>query len=105
MHVNDMLLQIFSGHLLQFAGDATYICSGNSLVEVALCMNDQLDHLCKWMITQGKMQLNCSKSRVTWFSMKPMFTAALPTISVNNTVLKIVSHQKYLSIVFDDKLQ
>ena len=37
--------------------------------------------------------------------MKPICTDALPTISVNNTVLKVVSHQKYLSIVFDDKLQ
>ena len=56
-----MPLQISSGHLFQFADDTTLICSGNSFVEVALCMNDQLDHLCSW-ITQSKMQLNCSKS-------------------------------------------
>ena len=68
-------------------------------------MNDQLlVHLCGW-ITQSKMQLNCNKSSVMWFSMKPICTAALPTVSVNNTVLKIVSHHKYLGVVFDDKLQ
>ena len=90
--------------LLQFADDTTLICSGNSFVDVASCMNDYLDHLCRW-ITQSKMQLNCSKSSVMWFSVKPICTAALPASSVNNTVLKIVSHQKYLNIVFDDKLQ
>jgi len=37
--------------------------------------------------------------------MKPICTDALPAISVNSTVLKVVSHQKYLSIVFDDKSQ
>ena len=37
--------------------------------------------------------------------MKPICTAALPTVFVNNTVLKIVSHHKYLGVVFDDKLQ
>ena len=104
IYVNDMPLQISSGHLLQFADDTALIRSGNSFVEVALCMNDQLDHLCRW-IAQSKMQLNCSKSSVMWFSMKHICTAALPVISVNNTVLKIVNHQKYLGIIFDDELQ
>ena len=104
VYVNDMPLQISSGHLLHFADDTALICSGNSFVEVALCMNDQLDHLCGW-IDQSKMQLNCSKSSVMWFSMKHICTAALPAISVNNTVLKIVNRQKYLGIIFDDKLQ
>ena len=67
-------------------------------------MNDQLDNLCRW-IAQSKMQMNCSKSSVMWFSMKHICTAALPAVSVNNTVLKIASHQKYLGIIFDDKLQ
>ena len=40
-----------------------------------------------------------------WFSMKRICTAALPAVSVNNTVLKNVNHQKYLGIIFDDKLQ
>ena len=44
VYVNDMPLQISSGHLLQFADDTTLICSGNSFVEVTLYMNDQLDH-------------------------------------------------------------
>ena len=83
---------------------APFLAPGNSFVEVALCMNDQLDHLSRW-IAQSKMQLNCSKSSVMWFSMKHICTAALPAISVNNTVLKIVSHQKYLGIIFDNKLQ
>ena len=42
VYVNDMPLQISSGHLLQFTDDTTLICTGNSFVEVALCMNDQL---------------------------------------------------------------
>ena len=104
VYVNDMPLQISNGRLLQFADDTALICSGSSFGEVALCMNDQLVHLCGW-ITQSKMQLNCNKSSVMWFSMKPICTAALPTVSVNNTVLKIVSHHKYLGVVYDDKLQ
>ena len=53
------------------------------------------------------MQLNCSTSTYTvmWFSRKPVCATVLPIVSVNNTALKIVSHRKYLSIVFDDKLQ
>jgi len=59
-----------------------------------------------WWITWSKMRLtlNCSKSSVMWFSMKPICTDALPAISVNNTVLKVVN-QKYLGVVFDNKLQ
>ena len=34
-----------------------------------------------------------------------MCATALPIVSVNNAVLKIVGHQKYLGIVFDDNLQ
>ena len=94
-----MPLQISSGHLLQFTDDTALICSGNSFVEVALCMNDQLDHLCRW-IAQSKMQLNCSKSSVMWFSMKHICTAALPAVSVNNTVLKIVSLTKSILVLF-----
>ena len=67
-------------------------------------MNDQLEHLCRW-IAQSKMQLNYSKLSVMGFLMKRICTVALPAVSVNNTVLKIVSHQKYLGIIFDDKLQ
>ena len=67
-------------------------------------MNNQSDHLCGW-ITQSKMQLNYKKLSAMWFSVKPICTAALSTVSVNNTVLKIVSHQKYHGIVFNDKLQ
>jgi len=46
-----------------------------------------------------------SMSSVMWFSMKSICTDALPAISVNNTVLKVVSHQNNFGIVFDDKLQ
>ena len=50
-----MPLQISSGHLLQFADDTALICSGNSFVEVALYMNDQLDHFV-W----GLLKVKCN---------------------------------------------
>jgi len=58
---------------------------------MALCMNDHLNYLCGW-ITQNMMQLNCSKS-----SVMSICTDVLPTIPVNSTVLKVVSHQKYIT--------
>ena len=88
IYVNDMPLQVSSGHLLQFS---CFDSCSNSFGEVALCMNDQLCHFCDW-IAQSKMQLNYSKSIVLWFS---VCATALPIVSVNNTALKIVSHPWY----------
>ena len=88
IYVNDMPLQVSSGRLLQFADDTTLICSGDSF-EMTLCMNEQLDHLCG-SITGSKMQLNCRKSSIMWFSTKPAKVTELPVVS---------------GIIFDDILQ
>ena len=67
-------------------------------------MNSQLELLNQWTI-DSRMELNYSKSTVMWFkAFKNNQRAHYPPIMVNNVVLKVVTSQKYLGLVFDHNL-
>ena len=66
IYVNDMLLQIQNGSLLQFADNTCLICYGDDHTQVKDFLSSDLDSLARWIAT-SKMQ---EKSRVMWFSVK-----------------------------------
>ena len=66
IYVNDMLLQIQNGSLLQFADNTCLICYGDDHTQVKDLLSSDLDSLARWIAT-SKMQ---EKSRVMWFSVK-----------------------------------
>ena len=52
------------------------------------------------------MKLNFTKSSVLWFSVKALRQPTYPpiTVTVDNSILRVVTEQKYLGIVFDSQL-
>ena len=57
-------------------------------------------------IASSRMRLNVQKSAgVIWFAPKRPSDVVGPPILVNDSLLKEVETQKYLGIIFDNKLQ
>ena len=69
IYVNDMLLQIQNGSLLQYADDTCLICNGDDHTQVKVFLSSDLDSLTRWIAT-SKMQVNVEKSHMMWFSVK-----------------------------------
>lgn len=87
------------------ADDTTLICSGNSCGEVQQQLNWDLQLLQSW-IDSSRMKLNINKSGVMWFEPKQRVSSALhPPIVVDGHQLQEVEQQKYLGVLFDNKLQ
>ena len=55
IYVNDMLLQIKNGSLLQFTDATCMICYGDDHTQVKDCLSSDLDSLDRWIAT-NKMQ-------------------------------------------------
>jgi len=51
------------------------------------------------------MRLNIQKSSVMWFSPKRASVAVCPTVLIDGNLLQEVETQRYLGIIFDNKLQ
>ena len=64
-------------------------------------LNSDLQGLQTW-ITKSRMRLHVQKSSVMWFSPKKVSTSI--SILVNGNPLQEVEAQKYLGIIFDNKL-
>ena len=50
------------------------------------------------------MKLNFTKSCVLWFSVKATKPSIYPPIMVDNSILRVVTQQKYLGLVFNSQL-
>ena len=103
VYMNSLPSQVTQGLLLQYADDTTLICNGSSPDIVATMMSTQLSRIQSW-IDRSRMKLNFTKSSVLWFSVKASKKFTFPPVTVNNTVLPVVTQQKYLGLVFDSQL-
>ena len=103
VYVNDMPLAVKQSCLLQFADDTCLICQGKSPAIVGRHLNADLCLLSTW-IHNSKMQFNLNKSSVMWFSARSQNTGAQPQILIDNVPLSSVIKQKYLGVIFDNKL-
>ena len=91
------------GRLLQFADDTTLICSGDAHDEVQCQLEYDLGLLLSWL-NSSKMKLNIAKSSLMWFKSK-RGVSAHPSVFIDGHQLQEVEEQKYLGVVFDNKLQ
>ena len=103
IYVNGLPRQIIQGLLLQYADDTTFICSGPTPEAAANVMNLQLELLNQWTI-DSKMKLNYLKSTVMWFRVSKRNQRPCPPFMLGGIVLKAVTKQKYLELVFDESL-
>ena len=103
VYMNSLPSQVTEGLLLQYADDTTLICSGSTPDIVATTVSIQLSHIQSW-IDRSRMKLNFTKSCVMWFSVNASRLPTYPPITVDNSVLRVVTEQKYLGLVFDSQL-
>ena len=103
IYVNSLPSQVTNGVLLQYADDTTLVYSGTSPLVAAEMMNQQLQLVHDWIIS-NKMQLNFRKSKVMWFSASLKKPVSLPEVVVSDKVLEVVDTQLYLGLMFDSKL-
>ena len=103
VYMNSLPSQVTQGLLLQYADDTTLICSGSTPDIVTTTVSIQLSYIQSW-INRSRMKLNFTKSCVLWFSVKATRQPTYPPITVDNTILRVVTQQKYLGLVFDSQL-
>ena len=103
VYMNDLSSQLFCGCLLQYADDTALICSGPTLNVVHQQLSDDLTRLLSW-VKQSKMQLNIEKSSIMWFQPRSLSHVSPPNVVVDGAPLRIVSSQKYLGVIFDNRL-
>ena len=101
--MNNLSSQITCGSLLQYADDTALICAGSTLSVVHQQLCDDLSHLLSW-VNQSKMQLIIEKSIIMWFWPCSLLTVSPPDVVMDSTPLCTVSTQKYLGVIFDNKL-
>ena len=99
IYVNDILLQIHNGSLLQFADDTCLICYGDH-TQVKDFLSSDLNSLARLIVT-SKMYVNAENGFLFKSSKSP--TIVLP-ILLEGTALVNVSMQKYLVITIDSNL-
>ena len=104
VYVNTMPSVVRHCRLLQFADDTAVICSGANYDVVRDHLNSDMERLHAW-ITGSRMRLNAQKSSIMWFSSKRAADVSCLPISINGSPLHHVETQKYLGIIFDNKLQ
>ena len=103
VYMNNLSSQVTCGSLLQYADDTALICAGSTLSVVHQQLCDDLSRLLSW-VNQSKMQLNIEKSSIMWFRPRSLLTVSPPDVVVDSTPLRPVSTQKYLGVIFDDRL-
>ena len=103
IYVNSLPSQVTNGVLLQYADDTTLVCSGTSPLVAAEVMNQQLQLVYDWIVS-NKMQLNFRKSKVMWFSASLKKPVSLPEFLVSDKILEVVDTQLYLGLMFDSRL-
>ena len=85
IYVNSLPSQVTNSILLQYADDTTLVCSGTSPLVAAEVMNQQLQLVYDWIVS-NKMQLNFQKSKVMWFSASLKKPVSLPEVVVSDKV-------------------
>ena len=104
IYVNDLSSQVTGGLLLQYADDTTIICSAPTKDDVASLMNSQLKLIDQWT-SANKMTVNYSKSSVMWFRVSNRrLPHGYPPIMMDDVILSVVPKQKYLGLIFDERL-
>ena len=89
--------------LLQYADDATLICSGSNFAVVAVTMSYQLQLVHSWIV--DSRMVNSKKSCVMWFQPHHCRCSVMqPDIVINNISLQTTVKQKYLGLIFDNRL-
>ena len=89
-----------------FADDTNLFYSGKDIHSLFNTVNNELSNISHWF-NSNKLSLNADKTKFTLFHkvrQRDDIPLVLPTLKINNTLIKRVDHIKFLGVLFDENL-
>ena len=91
---------------IMFADDINSFYSGKDIHSLFNTVNNELSNISHWF-NSNKSSLNADKTKFTLFHkvrQRDNIPVVLPTLKINNTLIKQVDHIKFLGVLFDGNL-
>ena len=97
-YINDLPQASKLLDLIMFVDDTNLFYSGKDTHLLFNTVNNVLPNISHWL-NSNKLSLNANKNR-----QKDDILLVLPTLKVNNTLIKRVEHINFLGVLFDENL-
>ena len=91
---------------IMFADDTNLSYSGKNIHSLFNTIDNELSNISHWFGSH-KLSLNADKTKFTLFDkviQKDNIPLVLPTLKINNTLIKRVDHIKFLGVLLDENL-
>ena len=91
---------------IMFADDTNLFYSRKDIHSHFNTVNNELSNISHWF-NSNKLSLNVDKTKFTLFQkvrQRDNIPLVLPTLKINNTLIKRVDHIKFLGVLFDENL-
>ena len=91
---------------IMFADDTNLSYSGKNIHSLFNTIDNELSNISHWF-GSDKLSLNADKTKFTLFDkviQKDNIPLVLPTLKINNTLIKRVDHIKFLGVLLDENL-
>ena len=92
--------------LIKFVDDTNWFYPWKNIHSLFNIVNNELSNISHWF-NSNKLSLNVNKTKFTFFHkvrQKNDIALVLPTLKINNTLIKRVDHIKFLGVLFDENL-
>ena len=89
-----------------FVDDTNLFYSGKDIHSLFITVNNELSNISHWF-SGNKLSLNTDKTKLTLFHkirQRDNIPLVLPTLKINNTLIKRVDHIKFLGVLFNENL-
>ena len=103
LYINDLPECLNNTRPQLFADDTNLTASGNSMTDVEVAVNSDLENLRNWLMA-NKLSLNVAKTEFMLIGSQRMIKDAHPNISIENKQIKQVYECKTLGITVDQHL-
>ena len=102
LYINDFRKCLSFSEAIMFADDTTLLFKEKSMDSLKLKVNSELSSAAEWL-AENKLSLNVKKTKFMCFDTSRS-TSSNFDISISNEKLEQVKSQKFLGVIFDDKL-
>ena len=92
--------------LIKFVDDTNWFYPWKNIHSLFNIVNNELSNISHWF-NSNKLSLNVNKTKFTFFHkvrQKNDIALVLPTLKINNTLIKRVDHIKFLGVLFHENL-
>ena len=89
-----------------FADDTNLFYSGKDIHSLFNILNNEFSNISRWF-NSNKLSLNAGKTKFALFHnvrQRDNISLVLPTLKINNTLIKQVDHIKFLGVLFDENI-